>query len=451
MFIAVVGLNHRTAPVEVRERLSFTHQTLEEALQCIAGHPAVEGCVILFTCNRTEIYVSSSDLEEGINAVRDYFSLLSGVDTARMVDYTYTHTLREAARHLFRVSAGLDSMLLGEPQILGQVRDAYQFARERGFTGKVLNVLFQQAVAAGKRVRKATGIDQNAVSISYAAVELARQELGDLNGRSVLVIGAGKMSELAARYLVANGVSGVIVSNRSYDRAAELARQFGGRAVRFDRLYECLPEADIVISCTAAAHYVVHYERAAQALAGRPGARILMVDIAVPRDIDPRIGELPGVTLYDIDDLQKVVDQNLAWRRQLAVEAEKIVAAELVQFQKWLAAQSVVPVIAALKEKAERIKQNELKRALNRLGDLSPHDKKVVLSLAGSIVNQLLHAPVTRLKEYSQSPEGHLYAKALQDLFDLALPEKEGREGEAGPGTERECCCGREKRLAEGR
>ncbi|MGQ9823597.1 MAG: glutamyl-tRNA reductase [Desulfotomaculales bacterium] len=453
MFLFVVGLNHRTAPVEVRERLSFTQQGLEEALQSLSACPGVEGCVVLFTCNRTEIYVSAGNLEAGLNAVRDYLSRLSGVGPARIKDYTYTHTLSDAARHLFRVAAGLDSMLLGEPQILGQVSDAYQFARERGFTGKVLNVLFQQAVAAGKKVRKATGIDQNAVSISYAAVELARQELGDLNGRSVLVIGAGKMSGLAARYLVANGVSGVIVSNRSYDRAVALAREFGGRAVRFDRLYECLLEAEIVISCTAAAHYVVHYEQVAQVLSRRPGARILMVDIAVPRDVDPRVGTLPGVTLYDIDDLQKVVDQNLAWRRQLAGEAEKIIAAELVQFQKWLGAQAVVPVIAALKEKAEKIKQSELRRALNRLGDLSPHHKKVVSSLAGSVINQLLHAPVTRLKEYSLSPEGHLYAEALQKLFDLSLPGEEGGGKEEGgePGEGRASCGGKEKKLAEGR
>ncbi|MBC7326029.1 MAG: glutamyl-tRNA reductase, partial [Moorella sp. (in: Bacteria)] len=284
-----------------------------------------------------------------------------------------------------------------EPQILGQVRDAYQLAFAGGFTNKILNTLFQQALAVGKRVRQATGIDQNAVSISYAAVELARQALGELAGRSVLIIGAGKMSELAARYLVANGVTGVIVSNRSYERAVALARQFRGRAVKFDQLYEHMLEADIVISCTAAAHYVVHYRQVAEVMARRPGAGLLLIDIAVPRDIDPRIGELPGITLYDIDDLQSVVDQNLAWRKQVAVAAEGIIEEELNEFMKWLGIQAVVPTIAALKQRAEQIKQNELRRAFNRLGELSPHEKKVIGSLANSIVNQLLHTPIARL------------------------------------------------------
>ncbi|MEW6424906.1 MAG: glutamyl-tRNA reductase [Bacillota bacterium] len=421
MLVLVVGVNHRTAPVEVRERLSFTGQALKEALAGLCAYPAIDGCVILFTCNRTEVYAAARELDEGLNAVRDYLSRLSGVDISEIKNYTYVHTLHDAVRHLFRVSAGLDSMLLGEPQVLGQVRDAYQLAFAQGATNKVLNTLFQQAVAAGKRVRKATGIDQNAVSISYAAVELARQTLGELRGRAVLIIGAGKMSELAARYLVANGVTGVIVSNRSYERAVNLARQFGGRAVKFDQLYDCMLDADIVISCTAAAHYVVHYPQVAATMARRPGARLLLIDIAVPRDIDPRIGELPGITLYDIDDLQNVVDQNLAWRKQVAVAAEGIIEEELGQFMKWLGVQSVVPTIAALKERAELIKQNELRRAINRLGELSAHDKKVIGSLASSLVNQLLHTPITRLKEYALTSEGHLYTEVLQNLFDLEV------------------------------
>jgi len=424
MFVLVGGVNHRTAPVEVRECLSFTGQSLPEALARIGADPAIAGCVILFTCNRTEIYAAARELDEALNAIRGHLSRLSRVDIAGIKNYTYVHTLHDAVRHLFRVAAGLDSMLLGEPQILGQVRDAYQFAFQRGFTDKVLNTLFQQAIAAGKRVRRATGIDQNAVSISYAAVDLARQALGELAGRSVLIIGAGKMSELAARYLVANGVTGVIVSNRSYERAVNLARQFGGRAVKFDQLYNYMLEADIVISCTAAAHYVVHYPQVAEVMARRPGARLLLIDIAVPRDIDPRIGELPGIVLRDIDDLQTVVDQNLAWRKQAAVTAEGIIEEELNQFMAWLGIQSVVPTITALKERAEQIKKNELRRALNRLGELSAHDKKVIGSLANSIVNQLLHPPITRLKEYALTSEGHLYTEVLQNLFDLEVPEK---------------------------
>jgi glutamyl-tRNA reductase len=425
MFIIAVGVNHRTAPVEVRERLSFTEHSLKDSLNKLRSCPAVEGCVILFTCNRTEIYAATRELDEGLNAVRDYLSKRSGMDISQIKNYTYVHTLHDAIRHLFRVAAGLDSMLLGETQILGQVRTAYQLACAGGSTNRVLNTLFQQAIMVGKRVRRETGIDQNAVSISYAAVDLARKTLGDLNGRSVLIIGAGKMSELAARYLVANGVSGIIVSNRSYQRAVDLAKEFSGRAVKFDELYNHLPDSDIVISCTAASHYVVHYRQVAEMMGGLPGKKIMMIDIAVPRDIDPLVAGLPGIALYDIDDLQGVVDQNLAWRSQVAVEAERIIEEELDRFMQWLGTQFVVPTVSALKQWAEQIKQNELRRALNRLGELSEHDRKVVGSLANSIVNQLLHVPVTRLKDYALTSKGHLYTEVLQNLFDLEVEDEQ--------------------------
>ena len=425
MFIFAVGVNHRTAPVEVRERLSFTEHSLKDSLNKLRSCPAVEGCVILFTCNRTEIYAATRELDDGLNAVQDYLSHRSGMNISQIKNYTYVHTLHDAIRHLFRVAAGLDSMLLGETQILGQVRTAYQLACAGGSTNRVLNTLFQQAIMVGKRVRRETGIDQNAVSISYAAVDLARKTLGDLNGRSVLIIGAGKMSELAARYLVANGVSGIIVSNRSYQRAVDLAKEFSGRAVKFDELYNHLPDSDIVISCTAASHYVVHYRQVAEMMGGLPGKKIMMIDIAVPRDIDPLVAGLPGIAHYDIDDLQGVVDQNLAWRSQVAVEAEGIIEEELDQFMQWLGTQFVVPTISALKQWAGQIKQNELRRALNRLGELSAHDRKVVGSLANSIVNQLLHVPVTRLKDYALTSKGHLYTEVLQNLFDLEVEDEQ--------------------------
>jgi len=257
---------------------------------------------------------------------------------------------------------------------------------------------------------------------------LARQTLGDLKGRSVLILGAGKISELSVRYLVANGVNGVIVSNRSYKRAFELAAEFGGKAVRFEELYQHLIKSDIVISCTGAPHYVVHLRQVAEALCSSPEAKILIVDIAVPRDIDPAVGELPGISLYDIDDLQHIVDRNLALRRQMAVNAEGIIEDELDQFMKWLGTQFVVPTVSALKQWAEEIKQKELRRALNRLGELSSHDRKVVGSLANSIVNQLLHVPITRLKDNALTSKGHLYTEVLQVLFGLQVEEEQSRE-----------------------
>lgn len=422
MLIVVVGLNHRTAPVEIREKLSFSGSSLIGAIKRLKAYPVIDGCTILSTCNRTEIYAATHEMDEGLYAIWDFLSRWSGVDQSDIKNYTYRHTLYDTIRHLFRVASGLDSMLLGETQILGQVRVAYQQSCEYEATNRVLNTLFQQAITVGKRVRTETGIDQNAVSISYAAVEMARENLGNLSGRTVLIIGAGKMSDLTAKHLVANGISGVIVSNRSFDRAEELASRFGGRSVRFGELYRYMEDADIVISCTSASHYVVREQEMARVMERRHGRKIFMVDIAVPRDIEPGVGGLEGVTLYDIDDLKNVIDHNLSERKAAAVRAEVIIEEELDEFMKWLATQFTVPTIAALKNWGEEIKQKELQRALNKLGDISEHDKKVVSSLASSIVNQVLHLPVTQLKAYALTTEGHLYTEILQNLFNLDVP-----------------------------
>ncbi|KJS16203.1 MAG: glutamyl-tRNA reductase [Peptococcaceae bacterium BRH_c4b] len=432
MLIIVVGVNHRTAPVEIREKLSFSENALGEALRKLQENPAIEGCVIISTCNRMEIYAATREMDEGLNAIWDFLSRKSGVDISEIKNCTYAHTLYDTIRHLFRVTSGLDSMVLGETQILGQVRQAYQACCALGATNRVINTLFQQALTVGKRVRTETGIDQNSVSISYTAVELARQIFGSLAGRTVLIIGAGKMSELTALHLVANGVTGVIVSNRSYDRALALAGRFGGKAVKFDQLAHHMAEADIVISCTAASHFVVRYNDMEQLMAGRSNKKIMMIDIAVPRDIDPAIAGISGVALYDVDDLQNVVDQHLHERKKAAVLAEGIIEEELEEFMKWLATQFVVPTIAALKQWGEEIKQQELRRALNRLGELSDHDRKVIGSLANSIVNKMLHLPVTRLKEYALSPEGHLYTEVMQNLFELDVPgqDKKAKDGQ---------------------
>ncbi|MGO0122855.1 glutamyl-tRNA reductase [Desulfothermobacter acidiphilus] len=432
MFLIVVGLNHRTAPVRVRERFAFTPLQARELLAELKCRSGVEAVVLLSTCNRTEFYLL---LSKGVarTAVIEVISRWTGVEfESSLKPFLYAHTERNCVRHLFRVAAGLDSMILGETQIMGQVRDAYHLALEAGATESYFNALFQQALAVGKRVRTETGIDRNPVSVSSAAVELARQALGGLAGRTVLVVGAGKIGELTARYLVDSGVSGVIVSNRSFDHAQELADRFGGRAVRFQELYDRMLDADIVISCTAATHYVIHAPAMAEVMRRRAGKKIFLIDIAVPRDVDPEVGLLPGVALYDIDALGKVVDENYALRRQAAVQAEAIIEDEVDKFLQRQAERAVVPVIAALKERGETIKQRELKRALNRLGPLTPQQQKIILSLANSLVNQLLHAPVVRLKEMALTTRGHIYAGTLKELFDL---EREAAtESECGSG-----------------
>lgn len=427
MFTIVIGLNHRTAPVEVRERLSFSNEQAREFLTKLRSKPGVSAVVLLSTCNRTEFYMFFTN-EIARTAVIEVLCRRAGLEFSELKRYLYVYTENDCVRHLFRVAAGLDSMVLGETQILGQVKDAYQLALEAGTTGGYFNALFQQALAVGKRVRTETGIDKNPVSVSYAAVELAKQNLGSIEGRNVLVIGAGKMSELTVKHLVANGVTGVIVSNRSFERAEELASRFGGRAVRFDELYRWMERADIVISCTGASHYVIHAREMAAVMAKRRGAKIFMIDIAVPRDVEPAVATLPGIVLFDIDALQGVVDGNLAERQRMAAEAERIIEEEVEGFRRRQAEQAVIPTVVALKKLGEEIKQKELRRAFNRLGDLSDYERRVIMSLANSIANQLLHEPVRRLKDLALTSQGLFYAEAVQELFKLDLKENSAQE-----------------------
>ncbi|KAF1084718.1 Glutamyl-tRNA reductase [Sporotomaculum syntrophicum] len=427
MFVISIGVNHKTAPVEIREKLSFSDNALPDALARLLNYPVVLGCVIISTCNRTEIYAHVTDVESGLETIRMFLQRKSGVEPALIKKYTYTSAQHKTARQLFRVAAGLDSMLLGETQILGQVRTAFQLAQKFQATDKVINTLFRHALTVGKRARTETGIDRHAVSISYAAVELAKKIFQDLTGRSVLIIGAGKMGELTARHLVANGVSGVIVSNRSYHQAAYLAGQFGGRAIKFKELPHYLKAADIVISCTAATHYVVRAPEVQKLLVHKPGKAIMFIDIAVPRDIDPEVGSLPGVKLYDIDDLQNVVDNNLMERKRAALLADAIIDDKVEEFARWQGEQYVVPTITALKKQGEAVKQQELDRALGKLGALSVHDRKVIETMANTIVSQLLHTPITKLKEFAMTGKGPVYQEAVERLFDLEDLEQAGR------------------------
>lgn len=429
MFIILVGLNHRSAPVEVRERLAVPESKFPEMLRMIKNLPGIEGCIVLSTCNRLEIYATVRDIQPGIKNIRNFLNQLwlrsqdAGEEMEPLDSYLYTQSCQEAISHLFRVAAGLDSMIIGESQILGQVREAYEKALSAKVTNGVINTLFQQAISIGKRVRSETSIGNHAVSIGYAAVEMAKQLLKDLKGQSVLIVGAGEIGELAVRHLVACGATSVMVSNRSYERALALAEEFHGVAKRFSELEQSIAEADIVICCTAACHYVIHQQQVAQAMRLRGKRPLLIIDIAVPRDVEPEVGTIEGVHLYDIDDLEMVVDQNLKHRRSEAAKAERIIAEEYEKFGCWLETLSLIPTIVALQEKAERIKQAELKRARNRLGSISPREEKVISSMANSIVNRLLYDPVMELKAGARSYKGHLYAKVLQTLFKLEVKD----------------------------
>lgn len=437
MYILLTGLNHRTAPVEVRERLAFAQPVPREVYESLARNEELHGMVVLSTCNRTEVYATVKDIGEGAQVLERFLAERAKMTVEELRPYLYQPNCYDAIGHLFRVAAGLDSMVIGETQILGQVKDAYVRAVEVGASDGILNTLFQKALHAGKKVRTVTGLDRHAVSVSYAAVELAKNIFGTLAGKTVLVIGAGEMSELTARYLVDNGVSTVIVSNRSYDRAVCLAEKMQGKAVHFDELPQWLALADIVISCTAANHYVIKYEAVAPVLQEKVGKKTFMIDIAVPRDIDPRVGTIEGVHLYDIDDLEKVVDANLLQRKKAAREAERVLEQELKEFNDWLDTLYVIPVIKALKERGEAIKRAEVARALNRLGKVSSRQEKVINALASSIVNQLLHFPIINLKEASLTNQGHLYAEITKKLFELEL-EDEGNNAHGSEGKNRD-------------
>ncbi len=427
MYLVVVGLNHRSAPVEVREKLAFPEHRLAEYMEKLKTYKEIKGCVILSTCNRTEIYGAVIDVEKGVSGMRDFLAGCCQTEKSELKNYLYTFTLYDVVNHLFRVAAGLDSMILGETQILGQVRVAYQRSCELGVTNRVLNTLFQQAVTVGKRVRTETEIDRNAVSISYAAVELAKQRLDGLAGRSILVVGAGKMSELTAKHLVSNGVTDVLVANRSFEKALALAGQFNGQAVKYEEVFDHMANVDIVISATSATGYIIGHKEIHKVMQKRSGKRFFLMDIAVPRDIDPAVAEVAGVDLYDIDDLQNVVDNNMVERKKEAVKAERIVEEEMDGFLKWLSMQFITPTVAALKQRGEDIKQKEINRVFNRMDGLTEREKKVISSMANSIVNQLLHDPVVQLKHYALSHQGHLYCEILQNLFNLEVAGQQRR------------------------
>ncbi len=429
MYVLLVGLNHRTAPVEIREKLAVTGGVMNKAYKYLKQMEDIEGAVILATCNRTEVYATARDIEKGMQALYDFTVRFSRLDPEELDQFVYKPNCYDAIMNLFRVASGLDSMILGESQILAQVKEAYKTAVDEGASDGVLNALFQQAISVGKRVRTETDIDKHPISVSSAAVELARSELGNLQGRSVVVVGAGEMSELTTRYLMEYGLSSVIVSNRSYEKAAAMAELFSGRAVGFDMLPAELNRADIVISCTSASHYVLSVENCGNILKSRNGQRIIMIDIAVPRDIEPALKTIEGVQIYDIDDLQNVIDENHLERKKASRQAENIIAQELEKFNEWLAALYVVPVISALKQKGETIKNRELKKVFNRL-DASDYERKVISTMANNIINQLLHDPVVNLKEMACSNQGHLYAEVSKKLFDLQLEMGESDIGD---------------------
>ncbi len=430
MHLTLVGLSHKTAPVEIREKLTFPANRQEEALSLLTSTPAVNEAVIVSTCNRTEIYAVTSTEFDGPGAIIDFICDYHDLDRHELVRYLYISEGESVIRHLFRVVASLDSMVLGEAQILGQVKEAYEHSFLNGGAGRIFNKLFRQSFEVGKRVRTETDIGENAVSISYAAVELAKKVFDSLDGRTILVLGAGKMSELTAKHLVCNGVKKVLVANRTFARALELAEKFDGEAIEYESLFDRMVEADIVISSTAATQYVVTKDKVAASRKGRKGSPLFLIDIAVPRDIDPAVNDLADVYLYDIDDLNGVVSQNLEERMKEAERAEVIVAEEMAEFEHWLESMEVVPTVAAIRAKAEAVRAEELEKAIKRLGGLSEKELQTVDALTCAIVNKMLHGPTARLKKVAGEKDGYMYVESARFLYGLdSNPEGKNPHG----------------------
>jgi glutamyl-tRNA reductase len=418
MKLVVAGVSHKTAPVEIRERLAYPEGDLPAALRQLKELPGVSEAMILSTCNRVEIAVTgeAADLEA---AAEEFLAASHGAGRAELDPYLYRHEGRAAIEHLFRVASSLDSMVVGEPQILGQMKTAYAAAKSCGAVCGLLDTIVSRAFSVAKRVRSETGIGQMAVSISYAAVELARKIFGTLEGRKVMIVGAGKMSELSARHLRRSGASHIFVTNRTHERAVELAAVFQGTPVEYSRFQAMMPEVDIVITSSGAPHYILDRSAMQQIMKTRRNKPMFLIDIAVPRNIEPEVNKLDSVFLYDIDDLQEVVNANLRERQKEAGRAEEIVSDEVEKTVGRLKVQEVAPTIIGLQEQLELIRTGEIDRMRKKLGGLTPQQEEAVDALTRSIVNKIAHLPISELRRQAASPDGIHVIAAIRKVFHL--------------------------------
>jgi glutamyl-tRNA reductase len=429
MPVAVVGASHRTAPIELRERLAFGRAEVPPALAGLSGQAGAEA-VLLTTCNRTEFYLAAGEGDAGVERALEILSGRIGTSPADAARWLYVRRDREAAHHLFRVAAGLDSMIVGEPQIQGQVKEAYAAARQVAGTGgpvvgPALNRLFQNAFNVGGRVRSETGLGVGAASVSSAAVELSKKIFGSLKGRQALVLGAGEMSEVTLECLRGEGVRTAVVANRTYERARELAEKWGGTAIHWEEFGTALPQVDIVICSTAAPHPVLTLDRFSAALPRGARKPLCIIDIAIPRDVETSVGDQRNVFLYNVDDLQQIVDDSLDRRRLELPAAERIVAEGVEDYWSWYASLAVVPTIRALRDHGERVRAQETERALARLGHLSDDDRAAVDALTRQILNKLLHAPTARLRDAAGNGRGTGVLDTVRYLFELENARKD--------------------------
>ncbi|MBP1995944.1 glutamyl-tRNA reductase [Paenibacillus eucommiae] len=419
MHIVVVGLNYRTAPVEIRERFTFSEQDLPLALSKLKETKSILECVIVGTCNRTEIYAVVDRENLCKHYIPGFIQSWFGIPKEEFSKHLYMYEHEKAIEHLFRVTSGLDSMVIGETQILGQIRDAFLLSQSLKATGTFFNTLFKQAITLAKKAHSETGIGENPVSVSYAAVELGKRIFGVYVGKTVMIIGAGKMSELTVKHLYANGASKVIVVNRTYERAVELAKKFNGIPCSSEQMLERLEEADIVISSTGAPGYVLTRDQLQPILQKRKSRPLFMMDIAVPRDLDPQISDLSNVFLYDIDDLEAIVANHLQERRKEAAKIEEMIQVEMTLFEQWTKTLGVSPVIQALQTKANQMHEETMESLLKKLPELEDREIVLIRKLTKSMVNQMLRDPILRIKEMAGERHGDEALKHFTKVFAL--------------------------------
>jgi glutamyl-tRNA reductase len=417
--ILALGVSHKTAPLELRERVALTEGRAAGVLSELVSAPEIQEAAAISTCNRTEFYLAARDPVGAESLALGVLAREAGTPPTELVGHLYSMRGAEAAMQAFRVTAGLDSMILGEAEVQGQVKRAYELALVEGATGPILNRLFRGALAAGKRARSETAITERGLSVPSVAVQLAQRTLGDLSSRLVVVVGAGETAELTARALAARGVEPAFIANRRYDRAIGLAQRFGGRAIRFEELPENLERADIVVASTASPHHVIEREALGEVMRARRGRPVLLIDLAVPRDIHPDCRDLEGVSLHDMDDLQAIVERNASGREVEARHAETILRAELGRFERWFGSQDVVPTVAALRARADEVVSRVLTENEPRWESLSDRDRERVRAMARAVAGRLLHEPTLRLKRASGDDDAYLFVSALRELFGL--------------------------------
>ncbi len=422
--IFLIGANHKTAPVELREKLSFTDEETLGALRYLKDAAQIKEGLVFSTCNRMEILYIPEEGDQ-VETIIQFISQHKKIAVSEFRPALYIHKGDEAIRHMFQVSASLDSMMVGEPQILGQIKNAYKIAVEEGASGVLLNRMMHKSFSVAKRVRKETGIGDNAVSISYAAIELANKIFSDLSSKSVMLLGAGEMAELAVEHLISHNVKEIIVANRTFKNALALAQKFKGQAVQFEEREAVLKDVDIIISSTGATEYVLTQAQVKRAMKKRNHNTIFFIDIAVPRDIDPKINKVSNAYVYDIDDLKGIVETNIKQRGQETIKAERFVEEAVLTFRKWVDSLSIVPTIKAINDKMTTIVEMEFNKTISSLGNLSKEDIKAVRRMTQAIATRTIHDPIQFLRNTGDHRDDSLYLNVTRQLFDLDIPEKE--------------------------